>query len=236
MSISNREEANKYYQLINNLVDNYIDGHKIRPSRLRSYLKPGSARFNKFLERNKLKDIRGAEIILKDIIEDREYMEKDGILQFESFHLFESSEWKIKELRGCLWKGIEKADLNSEKSIADYFDINLGSVDILDSGKHKFKIEDWKNDDWVCVIYSDEDLEVILENLKDYFWEELSNKKVDLGSDIKIDLTQLVKKDSFLEKISKILDLNKIKEIVSKSLGEDWSYEGKIRNYHIWIS
>jgi 5-methylcytosine-specific restriction endonuclease McrA len=68
MSINNREDANNYYKLINGLVDDYIDNHKIRPSKLSSYLKPGGQRFNKFLERNKLKDVKGAEIILKDDI------------------------------------------------------------------------------------------------------------------------------------------------------------------------
>ena len=61
MSINNTEDANKYYQLINNLIDKYIVDNGIRPSKLRNYLKPGGDRFNKFLERNKLKDIKGSE-------------------------------------------------------------------------------------------------------------------------------------------------------------------------------
>ena len=64
MSINNREDANRYYQMINDLVDEYTEKNKIRPSNLKRYLQPGSERFNKFLERNKLKDVKGAEIIL----------------------------------------------------------------------------------------------------------------------------------------------------------------------------
>ena len=133
MSINNREDANKYYQLINNLVDDYIDGHKIRPSKLRSYLKPGGQRFNKFLERNKLKDIKGAEVILKDVIEDREHMEKDGVLAFESFNLLESAEWKIASLKQCLYKGVDNSDLKSEKvkddeSFLDLYKLNKRDV------------------------------------------------------------------------------------------------------------
>ena len=30
MSINNREDLNKYYNLINELVDNYVEKHKIR--------------------------------------------------------------------------------------------------------------------------------------------------------------------------------------------------------------
>ena len=99
MSINNSEDANKYYQMINGLVDDYIDKWKVRPSKLSAYLKPGGQRFNKFLERNKLKGISGAERILRDVIEDREHMEKDGVVTFESFNLLESSEWKVSNLR-----------------------------------------------------------------------------------------------------------------------------------------
>ena len=38
MSINNREDANKYYQTINDLVDDYIDKWKIKPSNLKRYL------------------------------------------------------------------------------------------------------------------------------------------------------------------------------------------------------
>jgi hypothetical protein len=236
MSINNREDANKYYQLINNLVDDYIDGHKIRPSKLRSYLKPGGQRFNKFLERNKLKDIKGAEVILKDVIEDREHMEKDGVLAFESFNLLESAEWKVANLKQCLYKGVDNSDLNSEKAIADYFDINLGSIDVIDSGKHKFKIEDWKNDDWICVIYSKEELDVIKTNLIEHLYDELEKKEFELIEDIKLNLSQLIKKETFEDKVSEILNDKKLKEIISKCLGDDWLYEGNVRDYYIWIS
>ena len=37
MSINNREDANKYYQIMNELVDEYIDKWKIRPAKLKKY-------------------------------------------------------------------------------------------------------------------------------------------------------------------------------------------------------
>ena len=88
MSINNREDANKYYQMINDLVDEYTEKNKIRPSNLRRYLQPGSERFNRFLERNRLGDVKGADVILNDIIEDRFHMESDGVLTFENYKLF----------------------------------------------------------------------------------------------------------------------------------------------------
>jgi hypothetical protein len=236
MSINSREDANRYYNLINGLVDEYIDNHKIRPSKLKAYLKPGGQRFNKFLERNKLKDISGSDRILKDIIEDREHMESDGVITFESFNLFESNEYKISNLKQCLYKGIEKSDINVEKTLADYFDVNLGSIDVLDSDKHKFKIEDWKNDDWVCVIYSEEDCDIIKNNFLDFFYEELSKKEVELVEGIKVSLSELVKREIFEEKMNKVLTEEKFKNLISLCLGEDWSFEKNFRDFYIWIS
>jgi len=236
MSIKTREDANNYYQLINGLIDDYIDNHKIRPTKLSAYLKPGGQRFNKFLERNKLKDIKGAEIILKDIIEDREHMEKDGVITFESFKLLESTEFKASEIKECLYKGIDKADLNMEKILADYFDVNLGSIDIIDSDKHKFKIEDWKNDDWICVVYSSEELEVIKTNVIDHLYSEISSQKLTLVEGLELNIGELVTEEKFDEVFNKEISEDKFIKLITTSLGEDWTFEKNFREYFIWIS
>jgi hypothetical protein len=235
MSITNSEEANQYYKLVNQLVDEYIDGHKIRPSRLIEYLKPGGQRFNKFLERNKLKDIVGSERILRDVIEDRVHMERDGVITFESFKMYESTEWKISNIRECIYKGIEKADIKMEKILADYFDINLGAIDVIDSDKHKFRIEDWKNDDWKIVIYSEEEIEIIKENLVDYLFEEISNKEIELPGEMKLKLEKLIDEDKFRLSSSKLLVQEKVNELICECLGEDWSFETEYKGYHIWV-
>ena len=201
MSINNREDVNRYYQIINGLLDEYTEQHKIRPSNLKRYLQPGSERFNKFLERNKLKDIKGAAVILKDIIEDRDSMEQDGVITFESFKMFESEEFKIHSMKQCLYKGIEKATQNMEKVLADHFDTNLGDIDIIDADKHIFKINDWNNHDVEVVIYSKEELDVIENNIVDHLYSELSKSKITLTENISIELSDLVKRDVFESKM-----------------------------------
>ena len=235
MSINNTEDANKYYQLINNLIDKYIVDNGIRPSKLRNYLKPGGDRFNKFLERNKLKDIKGSEIILKDILEDRDSMEKDGVITFESFKMFESEDFKIHSLQQCLYKGIEKADIKMEKELADYFDINLGDIDIVDSDKHIFKINDWKNDDWNVVIYSKEEMDVILTNIADHLFEDLSKRKVELTKSISIELSDLIKEEAFEAKIMSIMTRDLSKRLIGECFG-DYKFESESNNHFIWIS
>lgn len=204
--INNREDANKYYQIVNELVDDYIDKWKIKPSNLRRYLKPGGARFNKFLERNKLSDIKGADKVLKDIIEDREHMERDGVITFESFKLFESDDFKIKSMSQCLYKGIEKAGGNMEKVLADYFDSSLGQIDIVDANKHIFKVNDWESDSINVIIYTDEEVDIMTDNFIEHLYGELSNKKIELTSSISIEMNELVNRREFGSKMLRIFN------------------------------
>lgn len=222
MSINNREDANKYYQVINGLVDDYIDKWKVRPSNLKRFLQPGSERFNKFLERNKLKDIKGAAVILKDIIEDRDSMEQDGVITFESFKMFESEEFKIHSMKQCLYKGIEKATQNMEKVLADHFDTNLGDIDIIDADKHIFKINDWNNHDVEVVIYSKEELYVIENNIVDHLYSELSKSKITLTENISIELSDLVKRDAFESKMLSFFTEEFLIKTISDLLGGEY--------------
>ena len=234
MSINNREDANRYYQVINSLVDDYLDKWKVRPSNLKRYLQPGSERFNKFLERNKLKDIKGAAIILKDIIEDRDSMEQDGVITFESFKMFESEEFKIHSMKQCLYKGIEKATQQMEKVLADRFDTNLGDIDIVDADKHIFKINDWNNHDVEVIIYSKEDLEVIEGNMIDHLYTELSKSKISLTDNISIELKDLVKEEVFENKMFDIFTPEFLIKTISDLLGGEYQKEDQGK-YFIWI-
>ena len=234
MSINNREDANRYYQMINSLVDDYLDKWKVRPSNLKRYLQPGSERFNKFLERNKLKDIKGAAIILKDIIEDRDSMEQDGVITFESFKMFESEEFKIHSMKQCLYKGIEKATQQMEKVLADRFDTNLGDIDIVDADKHIFKINDWNNQDVEVIIYSKEDLEIIEGNMIDHLYTELSKSKITLTDSISIDLSDLVKEEVFENKMFDIFTPEFLIKTISDLLGGEYQKENQGK-YFIWI-
>ena len=241
MSINNREDANRYYQLINNLVDEYTERNKIRPSNLKRYLQPGSERFNKFLERNKLKDIKGAAVILKDIVEDRDSMERDGVITFESFKMFESEEFKIHSLKQSLYKGIEKATQKMEKVLADHFDTNLGDIDIVDADKHIFKINDWNNNDIEVVIYSKEDLEVIEGNMIDHLYTELSKSKINLTNNISIELKDLVKEEVFENKMFDIFTPEFLIKTISDLLSGEYQKENDSvapvnqGNNFIWI-
>lgn len=236
MSISNREDVNKYYQILNELVDEYTEKNKIRPSNLKRYLQPGSERFSRFLEKNKMKDIKRADVILKDILDDREAMEKDGVVTFESFKLFESSEFKIHSMKECLYKGIEKSTQKMEKVLADYFDTNLGHIDSVDSNKHIFKISDWEKQDCNVIIYSKEEVDVIKYNMFDHLYDEISKSKFEIVTDISIELSRLIDKDIFESKLSDIFNEEKLIKTITDCLGSDYKFEKESNGHFIWIS
>ena len=235
MSINNREDVNRYYQIINGLLDEYTEQHKIRPSNLKRYLQPGSERFSRFLEKNKMKDIKRADVILKDILDDREAMEKDGVITFESFKVFESSEFKIHSMKECLYKGIEKSTQKMEKVLADYFDTNLGHIDSVDSDKHIFKISDWEKQDCNVIIYSLEEINVIKYNMFDHLYDEISKSKFEIVTDISIELSRLIDKDIFESKLSDIFTEEKLIKTITDCLG-DYKFEKESNDHFIWIS
>lgn len=211
-----RKDLNSYYDKINELIDEYIDKWKIKPTRLKRYLKPGTKRFDNFLKRNNLFEIKGARTILKDAIEDRVSLEKDGILKFESYKLFESDHFE-SNIKECLIKGVGKADLEMEKILADEFDTNLSGISIIDSEAHKFKVETW-SDELNVIIYSYEDFEIIKENFVNYYYDNLGDKIIEKSLQLKLkavtnediftnSLFNKLTDDTLKEKISNILNL-----------------------------
>lgn len=235
MSINSREDANKYYQVVNKLVDEYMDKWKIRPTNLKRYLKTGSDKFEKFIERNGLKDINGIKQVINDVIDDRVNMETDGVLTFESFKVFESDDFKVTSLLQCLYKGIGKTDIKTEKFLADHFDANLSQIDIVDSDKHLFKVTNWENDDLLVIVYNKDEMDIIKGNIKEYLTNELLKEKVDLIG-IKIPLEDIVDKSKAESYIESFLTPGKISDLINNSLENNFTkfnFE-KTDDFYIW--
>jgi len=222
MSIKNREDADKYYQVINQLIDDYMDKWKIKPSNLKRYLKRGSDKFNKFILRNNLKGIDGIEIVLNDVIEDRINMETNEVLTFDSFKLFESDDFKIDKLVSCIYKGIGYSDINMEKKIADIFNSSLSEINVIDSDKHLFKVNLWNNEngkkDIDVVIFSSDDMDIIKGNLIEFFFDYMLNKTISIDGSFDISLDGLIDKSNFEKTIGDRLVDDVLIKIVSETL------------------
>jgi hypothetical protein len=235
MSISSREDANKYYQVVNKLVDDYMDKWKIRPTNLKRYLKTGSDKFEKFIERNGLKDINGIKQVINDVIEDRVHMESDGVLTFESFKVFESDGFKITSLLQCLYKGVGRTDIKAEKFLADHFDANLSQIDIVDSDKHLFKVTNWENDDLLVIVYNKDEMDIIKGNIVEYLTDELLKQKVDLIG-ITIPLEDIIDESKAESYIESFLTPEKISDLINNSLENNFTkfnFE-KTDDFYLW--
>jgi len=236
MSINSREDANKYYQVVNKLVDEYIDKWKIKPTNLKRYLKNGSDKFEKFIERNGLKDINGIKQVINDVIEDRVHMETDGVLTFESFKVFESDDFKITSIIQCLYKGIGKTDIKTEKFLADHFDANLSQIDIIDTDKHMFKISNWENEDLLVIVYNKDEFDIIKENMKEYLYDELLKQQIDLIVGVSLKLNTVIDKDKFDTDMESKLTDDLITDLINDSLEMNYTkfeFE-KTDEYYLW--
>ena len=236
MSINSREDANKYYQVVNKLVDEYIDKWKIKPTNLKRYLKNGSDKFEKFIDRNGLKDINGIKQVINDVIEDRVHMESDGVLTFERFKVFESDDFKITSIIQCLYKGIGKTDIKAEKFLADHFDANLSQIDIVDTDKHMFKISNWENEDLLVIVYNKDEFDIIKENIKEHLYDELLKQQIDLIVGVSLKLNTIIDKDKFNTDIESKLTDNLITDLINDSLEMNYTkfdFE-KTDDYYLW--
>lgn len=236
MRISSTAEANEYYAKINSLVDEYINDWKIRPSSLKNYLKPDGKRFRQFLARNEMIGVIGADKILRDVIEDRCAIEQDGVLTFESFNFRQTEDYKMQLISDVIFKGIENSELSHEKCIADYFDVSLSSIEIIDSKKHLFKIEDWSNDDLQVAVYDTEDLDLIKSNLVNFFLENSTQQEVNIIKGLEVKLFDILDSDKTEKIIKEKLTDKIVSSIISSEFGEDWSFSGKHGDFYLWVS
>jgi len=220
--IKSTEDANKYYQVVNQYVDEYVEKWKIKPNNLKNYLLGNKSRLVNFLERKGLKEVTNINQVISDIVDDRIAIFNDDILKFENFKFFESEEFKILNLKQCLYKGVGSATIDHEKILADQFDCSLSEIDITSSEKHEFTLINNSNSQRDIVIYKSEEISIIKENLKDYIFNQTYKKSIELdfgdtNIDLKIDIKDFINESDFKNKIDILLNDN-IKKIISSIL------------------
>lgn len=201
IEIKSREDANKYYKLVNKLVDEFVDKTKARPIEAYNYIKRNK---NKFLERNELSEINGIEKILMDIIQHRKSLQMDKIITFENYNsIFEN----IGDLKS---KNIYK-----EKVLADFFHISSGHVDAINQDLNIYKIKDFDNEFMVCIL-SDYDVSILKNNLKKLLTKRISDQNFNidemtgefLQNDSQIKFSDLVDDTKLSNLLDNLIDLD----------------------------
>jgi hypothetical protein len=79
-------------------------------------------------------------------------------------------------------------------------------------------------------------MDVILTNVVEHLYGELSKKKIELSQHISIELSDLIKEDAFTSKIENILTDDVAKNLISDCLDNGFKFKSEFQGYFIWIS
>lgn len=208
--ISNREEANNYYKVINTAVDDFISKTKAKPSEVHKYLNKNG---KSFLKRLEVDEIEGMQNILNDVLSHRKGMEDDNIFTFENFS-------KLNE--NLL--NVGNPTVEHEKFLADMFNTSLGHIDVIDPQLHLFRINDFGNLIY-SVIFTNDEIKKVREELESDIVSGLLSQSVSLDSisGVLIDklsfslsdlLTEVDVQSIVTSKLSKSFVLNYISSVV----------------------
>jgi len=212
--IKNSDDANKYYQLINQYIDEYVENWKIKPNNLKNYLLGNKSNLLKFLERRGLNDVNNINIVLSDVIQDRVSMYNDSVMTFESFKLLESDEFKILDLRSNIFKGIQKATIEHEKILADFFDASLSEIDVVNSDQHLFSFAENN-----VYVFSKDEITILKTNILEHIYQKIKDQKIVIEiNSLKIEVSSDVYLKSYEEFTLKMNIDEKIEEYVGSSL------------------
>jgi hypothetical protein len=229
IKIDNTHDANKYYKLVNDFIDKYIVDWKIKPSRLASYLK-NSEKFEKFLDKNNLKEVWNINRIINDVIEDRTGLEHDGVLKFEKYSLLKEN-----------LINLGTADISYEKVLADYYNIGLSHILLRDASLNMYLIQDFDTKKY-ALIYSDNDLTKNLENIRFIIQKKiiLDYHEIDdlEGYSFNLDLRigDVTDNRKLVAKLSEVIDENFFVSILKQTITKKYGKYGKYHKegvYHI---
>ena len=210
-----KDNIKDYYARINSFVDFYVQENKIKPSKLKSSLK--GDKLEAFKKKNELDGIKGIDKVIRDVIDDRIHMEKDGVLTFEKFKIFEN--WFIgspqKTDISSVLDDLDECDIEYEKAVADVCNTSLGHVEKVDN--NKYKVSDF--DEKIIFIYDEEDFEKIKESLFNYTFAKINSKKWTLKDDQLGDIITLninLDKEDYKVQFNAKYDEDGVKDIISK--------------------
>lgn len=233
--ISNSEEVNQFYKSINQYIDEYINNWKISATKLKRYFE-STKNMNNFLKKYKIDDIEGIKRIVKDVIDDRFHMEKDGIMKFENFLLSE----KIK---------FEAIGMNHERVLADLYNTSVGHIEPSNSDLHEYFVNDF-GDKLKVIIFSKEDVDLFklecsksislsvkkkILNLKEFKIEDKT-----ISSLFKFNLGEIIDNRLLSEKVTSELNDEKVLELfttyINALLESEYAYKREFSGYYIWES
>jgi hypothetical protein len=230
--ISNSEELNKYYKIINTKLKKFSDMN-IPQNKIAKYLKPGSENFKAFIKSDEeLKDIENIETVLKDIIEDTYAAYKDGLFKNKKGNVEKFENFLIKE--NVLNLELSDGDIhNHEKALADIYKVSISYIDVLDPKIHLYKVNDNGRirKSMVLTISEINRVKIII---IDHLALEINNKHfnfTDLKLTIPIKLEEIVSLSSLKSALAERISKDDVIKIIALNTGMD--VDVKFVNSHL---
>jgi hypothetical protein len=189
----NSRDITKKYKKIRSLLKSWCKDKEISWSKIQRYLERES-NYKKFIEHNNLEDTHSTKKIIFDTLED--------------FLISESLEW------GSMFE--------HEKILADYFDVSLSHIKLLEPKLNLFQI-DLFGELVKVICLSKEDIIELEEMISQEFFSSLSNLRIDMNvspnnielnilpSDTQGDLLSIINSSKLSEKL-----LEKLRESPKK--------------------
>lgn len=237
--ITNKEEANFYFKKVNELVDDYIKNHKVKPNEIYHYI---NRNYDSFLEEIGLNDVDGIKMVVNNVLEHRLNMQKDKVMKFENFSLLKENVLTIT-----------KSSVEQEKVLSDYFNTSLGHIENIDSEIHLYLINDFGQKKY-AFIFSEEDVANFKEYILEGLFKEVEEKIISLnevdgkeiGFSLRFWLSDVIDdgkfKDLCLEKVNVESVLKFIKSLILSKEGlpikvnnDILRYVGEFNNHFIWV-
>ena len=234
--ISNREEANNYFKVINNAVNKFSEETKSRPSEMHRYLYRNG---KSFLKRLGLDEVEGIQGVLSDVLLHKKHLEEDKIITFESFS-------KVNE--GLL--NISSPDVNYEKVLADFHNTSLGHIDLIDSGIHLYRVNDFGKVVH-SIIFTKEDINNVKGQLCKLISDEVLGKSFVINSvgnvsvsDTRFWLSEIVENGILQEQIQSKVSLKMVVSFICDSINsvtiesemfDPMSYS-EVDGFYVWTS
>lgn len=235
--ITDTKELNEIYGQINKFIQQYVESHNILPSEIYRYVKNN---MNSFLNKNNLKDIDRIDQIVEDVIRHRLGMEKDQVIPFSKYS---------KKLNESILPN-SLGSVEHEKVLADYYNSSLGHISSIDGEMHLYQIDDFGSSKKV-IIFSDEEIQTISENIINKIYLELQKVSIQVdsidGQTMNLSLNFLLEpliseiqvKENIKTKLDKDTLIKLIGNLVPTSLiGQEMlgivSFKEFFKGYYIW--
>lgn len=200
MVINNTSDANKYYYLVNEIIDKYIkNGYNLKS--LNKNLKSRSRFYKSFIEDNKLTDIDNIGIVIDDVIDDRCAINENNIKTFNEFIFENNNKDKVD-----IYDGISELDIKFQKVLSNNINIGLSMIDIYNEKQHIYSAIGYDNKNRYYAVFSKNDLKIIRDNIIHNITSELMDSKISLKSyPMKISLNDILDNDKTRECLSTVL-------------------------------